>query len=181
MCLQLPDSVQQFHKVIHSPTVGGMTVLAEFEMNTGLPVGILRKGIVPYYYLSQHAPGLADTADHQGYETTFLHPYKEGFWGRKEAIPALGYQNRIFDDAFSDEDYQGLYVSDDAVVKRILSQVQTAHRPQFIYTVTMQGHGPFNGPRYGKHELDGACPGLPDDDRQILNNYYTGVVDAMVV
>ena len=46
--LQLPDSVQQFHKVIHSPTVGGMTVLAEFEMNTGLPVGILRKGIVPY-------------------------------------------------------------------------------------------------------------------------------------
>ena len=40
--------------------------------------------------------------------------------------------------------------------------------PQFIYTVTMQGHGPFNGPRYGKHELDGACPGLPDGERQIL-------------
>lgn len=177
--LTLPDSVQQFHKVIHSPTVGGMTVLAEFEMNTGLPVGILRKGIVPYYYLNQHAPGLADTAHRQGYDTTFLHPYKEGFWGRKEAIPALGYQKRVFDDAFSAMDYKGLYVSDQAVVQNILKQVQSASRPQFIYTVTMQGHGPFNGPRYGEHELAGACPGLPDDERQILNNYYTGVVDAM--
>ncbi len=177
--LQLPAGVQQFHKVIHSPTVGGMTVLAEFEMNTGLPVGILRKGIVPYYYLNRQSPGLADTARRQGYATTFLHPYKEGFWGRKEAIPALGYQTRRFDDAFTAMDYRGLYVSDQAVVRHILAQVQAARQPQFIYTVTMQGHGPFNGPRYGAHELEAACPDLPEAERQILNNFYTGVVDAM--
>ncbi len=45
--LSLPASVQQWQKTIHSPTTGGMTVLAEFEMNTGLPVGLLKQGVVP--------------------------------------------------------------------------------------------------------------------------------------
>ena len=41
--LSLPASVAQWRKTIHSPTTGGMTVLAEFEMNTGLPAGLLKQ------------------------------------------------------------------------------------------------------------------------------------------
>ena len=66
----------------HSPTTGGMTVLAEFEMNTGLPVGLLKQGVVPYYYLSDKVPGLARSAAQSGYQTLFAHPYVEKFWGR---------------------------------------------------------------------------------------------------
>ena len=177
--LTLPESVQHYYNEIHSPTTGGMTVLAEFEMNTGLPVGLLKKGIVPYYYLSEQTPGLARTALDQGYQTTFVHPYKRGFWGREKAIPALGYQQQLFEEHFSPLQQKGLYTSDHAVIETILEQVNKAATPQFIYAVTMQGHGPFNQQRYGSQQLSAACPGLNKNDSENLDTYYTGVVDEM--
>ena len=176
--LTLPAGLQQWRKTIHSPTTGGMTVLAEFEMNTGLPVGLLKQGIVPYYYLQPSVPSLANTARASGYQTLFVHPYVEKFWGRDQAIPALGFQTRWFDSEFTTLAHKGLYVSDDAMVSRLLAP-SAELAPQFAYGVTMQGHGPFDGPRYQGAELDGACPDLPAGERQTLNTYYTGVVDAM--
>ena len=177
--LTLPATVQSYHNEIHSPTTGGMTVLAEFEMNTGLPVGILKQGIVPYYYLSEKVPGLARTALESGFQTTFLHPFKQGFWGREMAIPALGYQQQRFEGHFTALQQKGLYTSDHAVVANIMAQVEKSASPQFIYAVTMQGHGPFNQQRYGSQQLKGACPDLSDSNREMLDTYYTGVVDAM--
>ncbi|MGN5111736.1 LTA synthase family protein [Aeromonas jandaei] len=177
--LNLPATIQQWHKTIHSPTTGGMTVLAEFEMNTGLPVGLLKQGVVPYYYLSDQVPGLARSANQSGYQTLFVHPYVEKFWGRAKAIPALGYQERWFDSRFSTLEHKGLYISDDALVDHLLKRSEQDDKPLFAYAVTMQGHGPFDGPRYQAQERSGACPNESESDRQLLNTYYTGVVDAM--
>ncbi|GAB5992439.1 LTA synthase family protein [Aeromonas enteropelogenes] len=177
--LHLPASVQQWHKTIHSPTTGGMTVLAEFEMNTGLPVGLLKQGVVPYYYLSEQVPGLAQSARQSGYKTLFAHPYVEKFWGRAKAIPALGYEERWFDTRFTTLEHKGLYISDDALIDHLLKRSEQDSKPLFAYAVTMQGHGPFDGPRYQGQELNGACPTQSESDKQLLNTYYTGVVDAM--
>ena len=177
--LHLPSGVEQFSKEIRSPTTGGMTVLAEFEMNTGLPIGILKQGMVPYYYLSDKVPGLARSALQLGYETRFIHPFKRNFWGRDKAIPALGYEHQEFDEQFAALQQKGLYTSDQAIVDHVVHLVNQSTQPQFIYAVTMQGHGPFNQQRYAQQELDGACPGQSESNRQILNTYYTGVVDAM--
>jgi uncharacterized sulfatase len=177
--LRLPATVQAVQQQIHSPTTGGMTVLAEFEMNTGLPVGLLKQGIVPYYYLADQAAGLARSAGAMGYSTHFYHPYKQNFWGRDKAIPALGYQHGHFDSEFNTLDQKGFYTSDRALVQRILEQSQADSAPQLLYAVTMQGHGPFNQSRYGQQELEAACPGESESNRQTLNTYYTGVVDAM--
>lgn len=177
--LKLPASVQSVQQEIHSPTTGGMTVLAEFEMNTGLPVGLVKQGIVPYYYLKDQAAGLARRALEMGYRTHFYHPYKQNFWGRTTAIPALGYQDARFEEAFTPADVKGLYISDHALVQRVLQQSQAQSEPQLIYAVTMQGHGPFHQPRYGQAEIDAACADESEGDRQTLNTYYTGVVDEM--
>lgn len=177
--LHLPASVQQWRKTIHSPTTGGMTVLAEFEMNTGLPVGLLKQGVVPYYYLSEQVPGLAQSARQSGYKTLFAHPYVEKFWGRAKAIPALGYEERWFDTRFTTLEHKGLYISDDALIDHLLKRSEQDSQPLFAYAVTMQGHGPFDGPRYQGQELNGACPTQSESDQQLLNTYYTGVVDAM--
>ncbi|WP_457937530.1 LTA synthase family protein [Aeromonas veronii] len=177
--LSLPASVQQWQKTIHSPTTGGMTVLAEFEMNTGLPVGLLKQGVVPYYYLSEQVPGLAQSARQSGYQTLFAHPYVEKFWGRAKAIPALGYEERWFDTRFTTLEHKGLYISDDALIDHLLKRSEQDDKPLFAYAVTMQGHGPFDGPRYQGQEHSGACPNQSESDTQLLNTYYTGVVDAM--
>lgn len=177
--LSLPTGVAQWHKTIHSPTTGGMTVLAEFEMNTGLPVGLLKQGVVPYYYLSDQVPGLARSARQNGYQTLFAHPYVEKFWGRAKAIPALGYQERWFDTRFTTLEHKGLYISDDALIDHLLRRSEQDDQPLFAYAVTMQGHGPFDGDRYRAQQLDRACPDQSPADRQLLNTYYTGVVDAM--
>lgn len=177
--LSLPAGVAQWHKTIHSPTTGGMTVLAEFEMNTGLPVGLLKQGVVPYYYLSDKVPGLARSAKQSGYQTLFAHPYVEKFWGRAKAIPALGYEERWFDTRFTTLEHKGLYISDDALIDHLLRRSEQDDKPLFAYAVTMQGHGPFDGDRYRAQQIDRACPDQSPADRQLLNTYYTGVVDAM--
>ena len=177
--LSLPASVAQWRKTIHSPTTGGMTVLAEFEMNTGLPVGLLKQGVVPYYYLSDQVPGLARSARQNGYQTLFAHPYVEKFWGRAKAIPALGYEERWFDTRFTTLEHKGLYISDDALIDHLIKRSEQDNRPLFAYAVTMQGHGPFDGDRYRAQQIDKACPDQSPAERQLLNTYYTGVVDAM--
>ncbi|WP_139751775.1 LTA synthase family protein [Aeromonas media] len=177
--LSLPAGVAQWHKTIHSPTTGGMTVLAEFEMNTGLPAGLLKQGVVPYYYLSAQVPGLARSAKQSGYQTLFAHPYVEKFWGRAKAIPALGYEERWFDTRFTTLEHKGLYISDDALIDHLLKRSEQDNRPLFAYAVTMQGHGPFDGDRYRAQQIDKACPDQSPAERQLLNTYYTGVVDAM--
>ncbi|MFM5147508.1 LTA synthase family protein [Aeromonas rivipollensis] len=177
--LSLPAGVAQWHKTIHSPTTGGMTVLAEFEMNTGLPVGLLKQGVVPYYYLSDQVPGLARSARQSGYQTLFAHPYVEKFWGRAKAIPALGYEERWFDTRFTTLEHKGLYISDDALIDHLIRRSEQDDKPLFAYAVTMQGHGPFDGDRYRAQQIDRACPDQSPADRQLLNTYYTGVVDAM--
>ncbi|MFM5086382.1 LTA synthase family protein [Aeromonas media] len=177
--LSLPAGVAQWHKTIHSPTTGGMTVLAEFEMNTGLPAGLLKQGVVPYYYLSAQVPGLARSAKQSGYQTLFAHPYVEKFWGRAKAIPALGYEERWFDTRFTTLEHKGLYISDDALIDHLIKRSEQDNRPLFAYAVTMQGHGPFDGDRYRAQQIDKACPDQSPADRQLLNTYYTGVVDAM--
>lgn len=177
--LSLPAGVAQWHKTIHSPTTGGMTVLAEFEMNTGLPAGLLKQGVVPYYYLSAQVPGLARSAKQSGYQTLFAHPYVEKFWGRAKAIPALGYEERWFDTRFTTLEHKGLYISDDALIDHLIKRSEQDNRPLFAYAVTMQGHGPFDGDRYRAQQIDMACPDQSPAERQLLNTYYTGVVDAM--
>ncbi len=175
--IQPPAGSQALITTLRSPTTGGMTVLAEFEMNTGLPVGLLRQGVVPYYYLREGAPGLAQTARQLGYQTHFFHPFKPTFWGRNLAVPALGYQTLHFEEAFTPLMQKGLYTSDHALVQQVAEQATAATRPQFIYAVTMQGHGPFNQDRYGQQTRHAACAGEPA--AQILDTYYTGVVDEM--
>ncbi|WP_429040170.1 LTA synthase family protein [Aeromonas media] len=177
--LSLPAGVAQWHKTIHSPTTGGMTVLAEFEMNTGLPAGLLKQGVVPYYYLSAQVPGLARSAKQSGYQTLFAHPYVEKFWGRAKAIPALGYEERWFDTRFTTLEHKGLYISDDALIDHLIKRSEQDDKPLFAYAVTMQGHGPFDGDRYRAQQIDKACPDQSPAERQLLNTYYTGVVDAM--
>ncbi|MGS3177182.1 LTA synthase family protein [Aeromonas sanarellii] len=177
--LNLSAGVAQWHKTIHSPTTGGMTVLAEFEMNTGLPAGLLKQGVVPYYYLSNQVPGLAQSAKQSGYQTLFAHPYVEKFWGRAKAIPALGYEERWFDTRFTSLEHKGLYISDDALIDHLLKRTAQDDGPLFAYAVTMQGHGPFDGDRYRAQQIDRACPDQSPAERQLLNTYYTGVVDAM--
>lgn len=177
--LSLPAGVAQWHKTIHSPTTGGMTVLAEFEMNTGLPAGLLKQGVVPYYYLSAQVPGLAQSAKQSGYQTLFAHPYVEKFWGRAKAIQALGYEERWFDTRFTTLEHKGLYISDDALIDHLIKRSEQDDKPLFAYAVTMQGHGPFDGDRYRAQQIDKACPDQSPAERQLLNTYYTGVVDAM--
>ena len=103
----------------------------------------------------------------------------EKFWGRAKAIPALGYEERWFDTRFTTLEHKGLYISDDALIDHLLKRSEQDDKPLFAYAVTMQGHGPFDGPRYQGQERSGACPNQSESDTQLLNTYYTGVVDAM--
>ena len=135
--------------------------------------------MVPYYYLSDKVPGLARSAAQSGYQTLFAHPYVEKFWGRAKAIPASATRSAGSIPASPPSSNKGLYISDDALIDHLLKRSNQDDQPLFAYAVTMQGHGPFDGDRYRAQQRSGACPDQSPADTQLLNTYYTGVVDAM--
>ncbi|MBC8674237.1 sulfatase-like hydrolase/transferase [Aeromonas hydrophila] len=175
--LSLPASVQQWHKTIHPHhrRHDGTGGVRDEHRPAG---GVAQTGVVPYYYLSEQVPGLAQSAKQSGYQTLFAHPYVEKFWAAPRRSRPLAMRSAGSTPASPRSSIRG-YISDDALIDHLLKRSEQDEQPLFAYAVTMQGHGPFDGDRYQAQQLDKACPDQSDADRQLLNTYYTGVVDAM--
>ena len=127
------------------PTFGGGTIRTEFEVLTGVPLDTLGGLQYPWLELHRHdLPSLASILARQGYRTTAIHPNSAAFWNRSKAYPALGFERFIDVGAFSKDDIVGLFTSDAALTDRILAELDVDERPQFVFAISMQNHGPFD-------------------------------------
>jgi uncharacterized sulfatase len=133
--------------------------------------------VVPYYYLSDKVPGLARSAAKR-LPDPVRPPLCGEVLGPRQGDPGLGYQERWFDTRFTALEHKGLYISDDALIDHLLKRSNQDDQPLFAYAVTMQAR-PLDGDRYRAQQRSGACPDQSPADTQLLNTYYTGVVDAM--
>jgi len=127
------------------PTFGGGTIRTEFEVLTGVPLDTLGGLQYPWLELHRHdLPSLASILSRQGYRTTAIHPNSAAFWNRSKAYPALGFERFIDVGAFSNDDIVGLFTSDAALTDRILAELDADERPQFVFAISMENHGPFD-------------------------------------
>lgn len=127
------------------PTFGGGTIRTEFEVLTGVPLDTLGGLQYPWLELHRHdLPSLASILARQGYRTTAIHPNSAAFWNRSKAYPALGFERFIDVAAFSKDDIVGLFTSDAALTDRILAELDADERPQFVFAISMENHGPFD-------------------------------------
>lgn len=83
-----------------------------------------------------------------GYQCLFVHPHDLRFYGRDRLMPAIGFDRLIGEPAFpAAAPGKGRYVEDRAVAAVLRDVLDQTPDPAFVYTVTMENHGPWRDER----------------------------------
>ncbi len=162
-----------------SPQFGGGTANIEFEAITGLNVSFLPTGSIAYQqFVGRPIPSLVSVLKEQGYEPTAVHPYFNWFWNRENVYKHMGFNEFISLDNFKDATYRGPYISDFEVNNKIIEKTLSTDKPDFIYAVTMQNHGPYEKGRYKDAKIKFDDSNLSEEAKYNLETYTQGVVEA---
>ncbi len=144
------------------PTYASYTVRTEFELMFGLPVRSLLDAITPQKELTVEYPdSLISYYKELGYQTAYVHPFTQTFYGRDEIYARYGFDQMLFEEDFtvSGTLYPNEYMSDDQVMRQLLQLVQESSEPIYIHTTTMQNHQPYDWIE-GASELDVYLEGI---------------------
>jgi hypothetical protein len=126
------------------PVFGGLTPQTEFEILTGLSTDYFPAGTVVYQrYLRRPLPSIATYLKQHGYHTTAVHTYSGWFWDRRNALPLLGFDRFVTIDDFVNPPMAGAFVSDEALVDRIITECASAS-PCFVFGISMTSHGSYD-------------------------------------
>ncbi|WP_349252883.1 LTA synthase family protein [Burkholderia cenocepacia] len=135
-----------YHGELEVPAWGANTMRTEFSVLTGIPsakLGYAR--FYPYAFVRRKCASLASWFERNDYDTIGMHPYYGSFFGRKRVFPLMGF-GRLIDIAdFDSAPLAGPYISDAAVVEKIISVLDAPRSsPLFIFAMTMENHGPLH-------------------------------------
>lgn len=131
------------------PTYGGNTTRTEFEVLTGIPYNVLPAGIYPFTSVVRRPMvALPQWLQHLGYATTAVHPHKRTFWQRHRAYPLLGFERFVSEENMTGYTRKGWFISDADMTDQIVDVLdQNGDKPQFLFAISMENHGPWNRPR----------------------------------
>ncbi|MEP7185069.1 MAG: LTA synthase family protein [Rhodanobacter sp.] len=131
---------------LHVPTFGGGTIRTEFEVLTGLSLRYFDNLQFPYLQMSHKSlPSLIRALEAHGYTTTALHGNDPAFWNRTTAFKAIGFDRFVSKSSFPPSAANdGKYMADSAMTDEIMTQLKDSGPPQFIFAISIEGHGPYD-------------------------------------
>ncbi|SHH63326.1 Phosphoglycerol transferase MdoB [Clostridium grantii DSM 8605] len=161
-----------------SPEFGGGTSNIEFEILTGNSMYFLPTGSMAFQsYLRKPVESIPYELKKIGYDTIGIHSYERWFWKRENAYDLMGFDKFISCESFKNPEVKGLYISDMEFSKKIIEVYENSKNPLFLYGVTMQNHGPHDGSRYKKFDINVKAP-LNNKALGELKSYSQGIHDA---
>lgn len=129
------------------PSVGAGTANTEFESITGMSLRYFGPGEYPYKSIlkettCESAPYVLKNL---GYSTHAIHNNEANFYGRKNVFANLGF------DTFTSEEYMAEqddtnpndWMRDRNLTKYIMEALESSDDPDYIYTISVQGHGDY--------------------------------------
>lgn len=128
-----------------SSVFGGKTANSEFECLTGLSMGNLPSGSVPYHsFIQRETFSLAHLLNSYGYRSISTHPYNASGWNRTIIYPRLGFSESSFLESYPQQDLIREYVSDRELYSQMLDILdQEQDTPLFLFAISMQNHGDY--------------------------------------
>ena len=131
---------------LHVPTFGGGTIRTEFEVLTGLSLRYFDNLQFPYLQMSHKSlSSLVRTLESHGYSTLALHGNDPAFWNRTTAFKAIGFDRFVSKSEFpADAPNDGKYMADSAMTDKIKTLLKDSGRPQFIFAISIEAHGPYD-------------------------------------
>lgn len=140
-----------------SPTFGGNTANVEFEALTSYSMSLLKPGSIPYQQViinKKEVPSIPTALKKEGYYTSAIHSFGRTFFKRDDVYKVLGFDKFNAEDTMENVDIDGDYISDLAMSKEIIAELEEQKQPTFIHAVTMQNHFPFTEGRFGENLIE---------------------------
>ncbi|HDR7489779.1 TPA: sulfatase-like hydrolase/transferase [Bacillus cereus] len=176
------DPVSNLHHYIEnfpggqtiSPTFGGNTANVEFEALTSYSMSLLKPGSIPYQQVitnKKEIPSIPTVLKKEGYYTSAIHSFGRTFFKRDDVYKVLGFDKFNAEDTMKNVDIDGDYISDLAMSKEIIAELEEQKQPTFIHAVTMQNHFPFTEGRFGENLIE--ISGLENEESKGELETYT--------
>ncbi|MGX5554038.1 sulfatase-like hydrolase/transferase [Bacillus cereus] len=157
-----------------SPTFGGNTANVEFEALTSYSMSLLKPGSIPYQQVitnKKEIPSIPTALKKEGYYTSAIHSFGRTFFKRDDVYKVLGFDKFNAEDTMENVDIDGDYISDLAMSKEIIAELEKQKQPTFIHAVTMQNHFPFTEGRFGENIIE--ISGLENEESKGELETYT--------
>lgn len=168
------DPIPNFHRICSEngenslvvPSNGGGTVNTEFEVLTGMNLEYF--GTIEYPYTTVLKETTCEAVpyilDDYGYTSHAIHNHTGVFYARHLVYPNLGFDTFIPLEFMQHEKTETGWAKDTAIFESIKESVESTAGQDFVFAVTVQGHGAYNNfddPNNpfkikGKEELTGS-------------------------
>ncbi|EGW38685.1 sulfatase family protein [Desulfosporosinus sp. OT] len=181
------DPIPFFHLLQKSQTsgtmlsavYGGGTANTEFEALTGFSTQFLPNGSIAYsQYINRPIEALPAILEKQGYATSAIHTYDNWFYGRNNVYKELGFDKFISKEFLDNPQYHGTYISDSELTNQLLNELNETSNPDFIYAVSMEGHGPYSAQEDPSNTIKATGTNLTPETQAILDNYANTIHDV---
>ena len=162
------------------PTVSAGTANTEFEILTGMSLKYFGAGEYPYktVLLDKTCESVAYNLGQLGYTATAIHNNRATFYGRDEVYPALGFTTFISKEYMTDLELTPTsWVKDKVLTKEILKSLEATAGRDFVFTVSVQGHGKYPTEFTGNEDYSVYVYGDADESRiagvsYLVNQFY---------
>lgn len=127
------------------PSIGGGTANTEFEVLTGISLDIFGIGEYPYQTVLKETPceSMARTLHDKGYISTAIHNHTAIFYKRHLAYASLGFDKFVPVEFMNTVKNPLGWSKDDVLIGEIAETLEASPERDFIFTVTVQGHGKY--------------------------------------
>lgn len=179
------------HGFLNVPSVGAGTANTEFEVITGMNLDFFGPGEYPYKTILKETTceSIAYNLKELNYSTHAIHNNDGTFYGRNQVFSNLGF------DTFTSIEYMHNvelnpmgWAKDNVLIEEILKSLKSTDEQDFVYSISVQGHGKYPGSEEDYSITDSAMlssSGLEtdkDEQRQYtLKEGYTPTMDAITV
>ncbi len=169
---------ESLYGMLEVPVFAGGTSNTEFEILTSVSTHFNPEGYM-IFNRDIHGPtaSLAGIFRRQGYQSVGLHPFWGWYYNRNEIYADLGFHTFISEEYLSRPGVVGNYISDATAVDHIKALIEDTDEPLFLYTITMQNHGPFDDGRYDEEGL--SIRVTAEADQVLMENFAQGMADAI--
>lgn len=148
------DPVPNFNRLIENypsgrlnvPVLGGGTANTEFEILTGMSLEYFGTIEYPYetYADDSTCESMAYNYKALGYNAHAIHNFSAGFYMRNKVFENLGFDTFTSFEYMTDLEYNEIGWAKDSILERyIMSALETDEKRDFIYTISVQGHGSY--------------------------------------
>lgn len=178
--LAAADNTISGHMIVSNTGAG--TANTEFDVLTGMMTNRIGEGTTSAFrVVHRNTDSVPRMLAENGYETFFMHPGDSWFYNRESVYSYFGITDQVFQEAFTQEDYKGSWITDEAFLRVLRESLaeREGENPMFTYAVTIQNHQAYTEEKYGfLPETVKTGAALSDEASEYLAVYFEGLRDS---